>query len=80
MIESLWLATPAAAKITLVCLCWGIVLALVIKWLIHEGVKYLPTWIREVLLISVVLLGISVTNLYVQGVAVSSALASLKGK
>ena len=80
MIENLWLATPAAAKIILVCLCWGIVLAPVIKWLIHESIKYLPTWIREVLLIAVVLLGISVTNLYVQGVAVSSALAAMKGK
>ena len=80
MIESLWLATPAAAKIILAVICWSIILAPIIKWLLHESIKYLPTWIREVLLISVMLLGISVTNLYVQGVAVSSALASLKGK
>lgn len=80
MLELIWNGTPAIIKITLVISCWAIVMAPMIKWLIHDAVKYLPTWIREVALIAVILAGISGTNLYVQGVAVSSALAAIKVK
>lgn len=80
MLQTLWNNTPALLKIAMVTLCWAIIMAPALSWLLWEAEKYLPVWIREILFIAIILAGISGCLLFVQGVAISSALAASVGK
>lgn len=76
MLETIWNNTPALLKIAMVILCWAILIAPSLSWLLWEAEKLIPVWIREVLFVFIILAGISGCLLFVQGVAISSALAA----